>query len=146
MPDITCPECGHRTELLMVRRSSDEFCSHCDYPLFWAPSSIPATSPGVNSGDTLRRLPGAGGRTHIGSKICPECGELNPLGNVLCLRCDSELDPRPPEPEPVAAPPPPPPPPPEPEPEPEPITTPRWWWVLAAVLTLGIAVPLVLAF
>ena len=144
MPDITCPQCGQQTELLMVRRSSDEFCTHCDYPLFWAPSTVPTTSPGVNSGDTLRRLPGAGGRTHVGSKICPDCGELNPMGNVLCLRCNAELDPRPVEPEPEFIPPPPPPPP-EPEPEPVVIATPWWWWVLAAALTLAIGVPIVLS-
>ena len=40
MPDLTCPECGQVTTLETVRRAADEFCPHCDYPLFWAPYSI----------------------------------------------------------------------------------------------------------
>jgi hypothetical protein len=95
MPNITCPECGQLTELLAVRRDAGEFCSHCDFPLFWAASSIPAMAPGANSDTTLRRLPGAGGRRRIGSKICPECGELNAMGLIHCTRCTAELDPKP---------------------------------------------------
>lgn len=98
MHDVTCPECGHETSLVAIRRGAEEFCGHCDFPLFWAETAIPALTPGGNNSDTLRRLPGAGGRRRIGSKICPECGELNPVGNVHCLRCGEELDPRPAEP------------------------------------------------
>jgi hypothetical protein len=142
MPDITCPKCQRQTELVSIRRSSEEFCRHCDYPLFWVPSEVPATSRGVNSDTTLRRLPGAGGRHRVGSKVCPDCGELNPLGETYCLRCRAELDPKP-----VVAPvmvvPPPPPPPPEPEPEPVPILTPWWWWASAALLISLIAIPII---
>ena len=143
MPDITCPSCGHRSELLSIRRSSEEFCAQCDYPLFWVSSAIPATTPGANSDTTLRRLPGAGGRQRVGSRVCPACGELNPLGGTHCLRCSAELDPKPPPPPPkvVVAPPPPPPP----EPEPEPIVTPWWWWPAAGVLTLAILIPILIA-
>lgn len=144
MPDITCPECGHHSELVSIRRSSEEFCAQCDFPLFWVPSSIPATTPGANSDATLRRLPGAGGRHRVGSKVCPECGELNPLGETHCLRCQSELDPKP-----VAPPAPvvvvPPPPPPAPEPEPEPIKTPWWWWPTAALIASAILIPILAA-
>ena len=142
MPDITCPECGHRSELVSIRRSSEEFCSHCDYPLFWVSSAIPATTPGANSDSTLRRRPGVDGRQRVGSLVCPPCGELNPLGETYCLRCGAELDPKPVEPPPivVVAPPPPPPPP---EPEPEPITTPWWWWPAAAVIASAILIPII---
>ena len=82
MAEITCPECGHQTELVSIRRSSEEFCTHCDFPLFWVSSNVPTTTKGANSDSTLRRLPGAGGRNRVGSKVCPECGELNPLGET----------------------------------------------------------------
>lgn len=135
MPDIVCPECGQPTHLVAIRRSADEFCTKCDYPLFWAPSAIPMATPGASNLATLRRLPGAGGRQRVGSKVCPECGELNPLTETLCIRCTSELEPAPiVEPEPVeeivVPPPPPPPPPPQ-----------RWQWpVIAAIVAVEIIV------
>lgn len=146
MSEIICPECGQRTELVSIRRSSEEFCAHCDYPLFWVSSAIPATSKGANSDATLRRLPGAGGRHRVGSRVCPACGELNPLAATNCLRCDIEFDPKPVEPPPVVlAAPPPPPPAPEPEPEPEPIATPWWWWPAAALIASVILIPILAA-
>lgn len=145
MAEIVCPECGTRTELPAIRRAAEEFCGHCDYPLFWAPSTVPATRPGVTSDATLRRLPGAGGRQRVGSKVCPVCGELNPLTETHCLRCRSELDPRPPEPPPpvvVVAPQPEPVfvPPPEPE-----RGIPWWWWALGAAAVAVIVTVIVLA-
>lgn len=123
MPDIVCPECGQVTHLVAVRRSADEFCGHCDFPLFWAPTAVPMAEPGASNLATLRRLPGAGGRQRVGSKVCPECGELNPLVETYCIRCQADLDPKPapppaPEPEPVVLEVPPPPPPP----------AQPWWW------------------
>ena len=41
MADIVCPECGLVTSLTAIRRAADEFCAHCDYPLFWAPTALP---------------------------------------------------------------------------------------------------------
>lgn len=140
MPDITCPECGQRTELLAVRRDAGEFCSHCDFPLFWAASSIPAMAPGANSSTTLRRLPGAGGRRRIGSKICPDCGELNPMGETHCIRCTADLHPKPP-PVVVATPPPPAP---VAIPEPDPGT--RWdYWILGGLLIASIVFAVVVS-
>jgi uncharacterized paraquat-inducible protein A len=139
MAEITCPECGHQTDLPAIRRSSDEFCTQCDYPLFWVSSNVPTTSKGVNSDATLRRLPGAGGRTRVGTRVCPECGELNALGETRCIRCTAELDPKPvAPPKPVALPPPAP----VPEPEPEPIATPWWWWPAAMLIASAIAIPI----
>lgn len=145
MPDITCPECGHRSELVSIRRSSEEFCPQCDFPLFWVGSDLPMTTPGANSDSTLRRLPGAGGRHRVGSKVCPACGELNPLGETHCLRCREELDPKPVAPPPAVVVAPPPLPPPPPEPEPEPITTPWWWWPTAALIASAILIPILAA-
>ena len=139
MPDIVCPECGQVAHLIAVRRSADEFCTHCDYPLFWAPSAVPMATPGSNNLATLRRLPGAGGRQRVGSKVCPECGELNPLKQTHCIRCAADLDPKPVV---VAAPPPilvaPPAPPPAPRP-------PWWPYPLIALILLVETVLLIAA-
>jgi len=137
MAEVVCPECGTHTDLPAIRRAAEEFCRNCDYPLFWAPSAVPATSRGgINHDSTLRRLPGAGGRHRVGTKVCPACGELNPLGIEFCIRCNTELDPKPSEPvvEVVVVPPP------EPQPVPIPTKSSPWWpWiVLAVVLTLAI--------
>ncbi|MEQ8437415.1 MAG: zinc ribbon domain-containing protein [Ilumatobacter fluminis] len=134
MTDIVCPECGHESSFVAIRRSADEFCPQCDFPLFWAPSAVPMATPGSTNMATLRRLPGAGGRQRVGSKVCPECGELSPLTETHCIRCGADLDPKPepaPEPEPireVVVPPPPPP--------PEPT---RPWWVIPGIVIAGIA-------
>jgi hypothetical protein len=142
MADIVCPECGQVTTLAAIRKAADEFCPHCDYPLFWAPTAVPLASASMASDATLRRLPGAGGRMTIGTLVCPACGELNPMVETHCIRCGASLHPEPePEPEPIPEPPPPPPPPPEPEPR-------SWWWlwvVLTAVVGVIGAVLLILA-
>lgn len=144
MSEVICPECGRATELVAVRRAAEEFCGHCDFPLFWAPSNVPVTTPGANADATLRRLPGAGGRDRVGSLICPECGELAPMSATHCQRCSADLNP-PPEPvvvveapEPVAVL--------EPEPviEPEPETMPWWWWAMLTVALVAVAVIIVL--
>ena len=83
MPDIVCPECGQVSRFVAIRRAAEEFCAHCDYPLFWAPTAVAMATPGVSSATTLRRLPGAGGRQRIGTRVCHECGELNALERVL---------------------------------------------------------------
>ena len=139
MPDIVCPGCGQVNSLVAIRRSAEEFCPHCDFPLFWAPTAVPMATPGSSSAASLRRLPGAGGRQHLGSKICPACGELNPLIQVYCIRCSADLDPKP-APPPVPAPvvveePPPPPPPPPPAP---------WWPYPVAALIVVIEIVLLL--
>lgn len=133
MPDIVCPGCSRVTQLVAVRRAADEFCHHCDYPLFWAPTAVPMATPGSSNLATLRRLPGAGGRQRVGSKVCPECGELNPLAETFCIRCTADLDPKPapppaPEPEPVVLQVPPAPPPPK----------PPWWWPWGVIGVVGI--------
>jgi hypothetical protein len=144
MPDIVCPECGQISTLPAIRRNSDEFCTHCDFPLFWAPSAVPLATQTMGSDTTLRRLPGAGGRQLIGTRVCPTCGELNPVDEHqhLCLRCNNELDPQPvfePEPEPEIPPPPP--------PAPVVVQKRNWWpWIiLAAVVVITIVVIIVVA-
>ena len=146
MSEVICPECGRATELVAVRRAAEEFCGHCDFPLFWAPSNVPVTTPGANADATLRRLPGAGGRNRVGSLICPECGELAPMSATHCQRCSADLNPPPPPepvvvveaPAPVAVL--------EPEPviEPEPETMPWWWWAMLTVALVAVAVIIVL--
>lgn len=133
MAEITCPECGQVTDLAAIRRAADEFCTHCDYPLFWAPSSVPLVTGGPSSDTTLRRLPGAGGRMLVGTQVCHACGELNPLSVTHCIRCSADLDPPEPEPEPEPLPELPPPPVVE---EPN-----RWWlWLLLALAFMIVTV------
>jgi Double zinc ribbon len=130
MAEIACPECGMVTDLPVIRRSAEEFCGHCDYPLFWAPAAAPLIAGDAANDATLRRLPGAGGRLLIGTQVCPACGELNPLNEDFCIRCGTSFHPEPePEPEPE---PPPPLPPPEPEPEPR-----SWWWLWVALTVVA---------
>ena len=95
MPEVVCPECGRTSELVAIRRSAEEFCAHCDFPLFWAPSNIPATVPGTSAEASRRRLPGAGGMQKVGSRDCWACGELNSLTDTHCSRCGEDLDPKP---------------------------------------------------
>ena len=140
MADIVCPECGQITTLVAIRKSAEEFCPHCDYPLFWAPAAAPLVAGSVASDATLRRLPGTAGRQTIGMIVCPACGELNPIDGIWCIRCTAALHPMPapePEPEPL--------PPPEPEPEPEPLPEPRsWWWIVWALTGIVGAVGILL--
>ena len=87
-------------------------------------------------------MPGAGGRLLVGTRVCPACGELNPLSRTHCLRCAADLDP--------PAPPPPPPPPPPPvllPPPPAPVVEkgiPWWVWVLVAVAFVIVTVLVIL--
>lgn len=138
MSDVTCPECGQITSLPGIRRSYDEFCSHCDFPLFWAPSAIPLVTASAGSDTTLRRLPGTGGRQTVGTMACPTCGELNSLSAVVCIRCGNDMHPKllvivqAPVPEPL--------------PPPALVVMKRpWWpWVLLAVLSIAVIVTVVI--
>lgn len=135
MADIVCPQCGLITTLPGIQRASTEFCTHCDYPLFWAPTAVPMATQSVGSDATLRRLPGAGGRMLIGTRVCPVCGELNSIAEHHCTRCGSEMDPQPileVEIEEEIPPPPPPPPPPK----------KRNWipWIIVGVITVIVIV------
>lgn len=135
MITITCPDCGNAAMFESMRRGADEFCPNCDFPLFWAKSDVPAGTLGDLVDATRRRLPGTGGRTTIGTRVCPECAELNRLSATHCIRCGADLDP------------PPPPPPPEPEPEPvvvfvppPPPPPPAPTWPLWAAVAAGLVV------
>lgn len=135
MADIVCPECGLVTTLPSIRRASDEFCAHCDFPLFWAPTAVPVASQTMSNDATLRRLPGAGGRLLIGTRVCPTCGELNSISEEFCTRCHSEMDPKPVVVEEELPPPPPP-------PAPVVVVKKRvWWpWVVAAFVVVTVVV------
>lgn len=122
---VACPGCGRSSWIHTRRRSSEDFCPDCDYPLFWARGRV-LRADGDSDGASVRRLPGTAGRTTVATRPCPSCSELNPLGNITCLRCGSLMDPI----VEVAAP--------EPEPmpvavavaEPEPSPGFPWWWAL----------------
>lgn len=135
MITITCPDCGNAAMFETMRRGADEFCPNCDFPLFWAKNDLPTGSLGGLVDATRRRLPGAGGRATIGTRVCPECAELNRLSATHCIRCGADLDPPPPLP------------PPEPEPEPvvvvvppPPMPPPAPTWPLWVAVATGVAV------
>ncbi|MGS0688168.1 hypothetical protein ACVBEQ_23920 [Nakamurella sp. GG22] len=127
---VTCPECGQVATVDMARRQADDFCSSCDFPLFWARGQV-IPAGGEDSGASLRRLPGTVGRAATAALICPHCAEPNPPAGEICIRCSLSLHPvEIPEPEPVIFVPLPPPPAPRPE------RTFDWWWVVALVTVL----------
>ena len=102
---VTCPECGQMATVDMARRQAEDFCRNCDYPLFWASSTVIAPS-GEETGASLRRLPGTVGRAATASLLCPHCGEPNSPAAEICIRCALSLHPvEIPEPEPVDRPP-----------------------------------------
>ena len=144
---VTCPECGQLATVNMARRSADDFCRTCDFPLFWAKGTV-IVPEGQENGASLRRLPGTVGRAATAALICPHCSEPNAPTAQLCVRCTLSLhpvdipEPAPPpeplvvfDPAPVA----------EPEREPEPGFD--WWWVVAvvmAVIAVGLIVTLIM--
>ncbi|MEO9325428.1 hypothetical protein ABFT23_18190 [Nocardioides sp. C4-1] len=140
--EVVCPECGTVARVTVNRRESLDFCSTCDFPLFWTPSQVVLGDVDLQAQAALRRLPGTAGRSTVGSLACPHCAEANPVSGVLCLRCGGDLHPV------LAAPPPAPAPEPAPalpEPEPEPEGFPAWWlYVGVATIALVVLVAVVL--
>lgn len=127
---VTCPECGEMSLVETAQRRSTDFCRRCDFPLFWARTTVIVPS-GEETGASLRRLPGTVGRAATAAVPCPHCGEPNTPTAQTCIRCGLSMTvtmaPPPPPPEPVYIVPVP-----EPEPEPERSGIP-WWWILAMV-------------
>lgn len=131
---VNCPECGATQQVQLNRRDASDFCSQCDFPLFWTPSRVERERAAASNGESLRRLPGTVGRSTLASAACPHCAELNLVSAVVCIRCGQLMHP-------VEAPPPPPPPPaPLPPPPVVEVVPERGipWWVWA-LLGLGIA-------
>ena len=137
---VTCPECGQMATVDMARRQAEDFCRNCDYPLFWASSTVIAPS-GEETGASLRRLPGTVGRAATASLLCPHCGEPNSPAAEICIRCALSLHPvEIPEPEPVVIVLPEP----EPEPEPPPEKPFEWWWVALIGICVAILVIMII--
>lgn len=92
MQTITCPSCGTDKTVTRLSWSADEFCGHCDFPLFWAPGAYeqstamaleePQPAPVVEV--TVWPPPG---------DACPTCGKVNPEDAVYCNRCATPMDP-----------------------------------------------------
>lgn len=117
-----------------ARRRSEDFCRHCDFPLFWARTTVVLPS-GEETGASLRRLPGTVGRAATAALMCPHCGEPNSPVARNCVRCLLSLHLEPEViPEPVYIPP---------EPEPVPVAIgreyPLWWIILVTACILVIA-------
>ncbi|MDP3893691.1 hypothetical protein [Nocardioides sp.] len=125
---VTCPGCGAVSSATLNRRDAADFCTTCDFPLFWTTSEVVAGDPRQSAEDALRRLPGTDGRVTVASLPCPTCAEANTLSALVCRRCGGPMVlPTPVEPVVVAPPP----------PAPEPARSPyRTWVVVVAVLTV----------
>ncbi|MBF0687306.1 MAG: hypothetical protein IR158_05990 [Cellulomonas sp.] len=141
---VTCPECGTRSTLDLLRRDASAFCPQCDFPLFWADrGAARAAASDVDQGP-VRRSPGVEGEVAGVVVACLVCGEHNAHARGPCVRCGADLTPRP---APVL----PPPPAPEPEPQvlevlvPVPCTHPRTWVVALVSALLGAGVAFVVA-
>jgi len=93
--EATCPSCGAPGQADFTRRDAADFCPKCDFPLFWSRDRVvqPSTDGPDDSG--LRRLPGTAGRAALASLLCPVCAEPNPATGVTCVRCGSDLHPKP---------------------------------------------------
>ena len=137
---VTCPECGTRSVLDLLRRDASGFCPQCDFPLFWADRGT-ARGDAQDADDApTRRLPGVEGELAGPGVVCPVCGEHNAHVRRPCVRCGGDLTPPAPLPAPV-------PPAPEPEPHvvqvpvPVPCAHPRTWVValVSALLGAGVA-------
>ncbi len=89
---VTCPECGEMATVDAGRRNSQDFCRNCDFPLFWARSTVVLPS-GEETGASLRRLPGTVGRAATAALMCPHCGEPNSPVAQNCVRCLLSLHP-----------------------------------------------------
>ena len=141
MADVACPGCGTVRQVEQFRRDASEFCTVCDYPLFWVRSTVLGSAPSNEDGNGLRRLPGTAGHVAPASLACPACTEPNVVSAIVCIRCGADMHPVEPEPEPTIVVPP---------PVPEPVVVPPkrviWPWILlAVVLVLIIAAAVALA-
>ncbi len=134
---VVCPECGQVAPAALTRRDSGDFCTRCDFPLFWTPSEIQLGDDQRTSAESLRRLPGTAGRVTVASTPCPHCHEANTLSATSCVRCGLPMVVAP-EPAPVHVAPAPPP-----EPAPEPVKRTPWWLWLLLGLTAALLVALV---
>lgn len=105
---IDCPRCGRTNEVQRLERGANDFCSNCDYPLFWAAlDQTDADTAFAGAGlldPSVRRLPGLEGNIDDTGEPCPRCGEINRADALFCNRCGLEFHPAPP---PVPEPPPP---------------------------------------
>jgi len=141
---VTCPECGTRSALDLLRRDASGFCPQCDFPLFWAERGPGRTDVATSDPGPVRRSPGVEGEAAGVVVACLTCGEHNAHARGLCVRCGADLTPPP-------APVPPLPPAPEPEPQvvhvavPVPCAHPRTWVVALVAALLGAGAAFVLA-
>jgi hypothetical protein len=72
---LRCPICAKpATVQLPVRRSADEFCASCDFPLFWSPELV-----GRDSGGNVSASP------------CDACAHVNPADSAFCNHCGARI-------------------------------------------------------
>ncbi|WP_066589124.1 hypothetical protein [Cellulomonas timonensis] len=91
-----CPQCGLPGSVVGSRRSAEDFCRRCDFPLFWAGDRVERALVDEGVQDSLRRSPGTVGSAALASTPCPACAELNLPSATTCVRCGSGMEPPPP--------------------------------------------------
>lgn len=98
MIEVECPGCGRPAWLEGIDQSSDEFCEHCDAPLFFAEPARREPAAAVEEPEApVGRRPGFDGRRVVLGERCHVCREPNKADATYCRRCGAELHPwRPP--------------------------------------------------
>lgn len=91
VPEKACPQCGLSYVIPEFHRRAEEFCTGCDYPLFFAPGVVVDEGPESSEEAAMRRQPGAEGKDAAGARRCPHCGERNQAKAVECVRCGGDL-------------------------------------------------------
>lgn len=90
-----CPRCGEQVHLLIRTRTwADEFCSSCDFPMFWAPAVEEANRRFVppEYDRDFAAPPSSSAPEEQGTSVaCHSCRTLNPKEATYCQRCGSPL-------------------------------------------------------
>ncbi len=107
---IECPNCGALQEDFDDKRIANNFCSECDYPIFF--DTLDESQRDSEDASARNRSPGVEGRSKQNWRECPACGEKNDRDALHCVRCgaflsvpdDEEVAPETQEPEPALEP------------------------------------------
>lgn len=96
---LDCPRCGRPNQVEHLERGAEEFCTNCDYPLYWAVLDDGVADKAYHGAGildpSLRRLPGTAGRLDVVGEPCRRCAERNNPDAQFCSRCGLELHPAP---------------------------------------------------
>ena len=86
---IECPSCGALQEDFDDKRIVNNFCSECDYPIFF--DTFDESQRDSEDASARNRSPGVEGRSKQNWRECPACGEKNDRDALHCVRCGAVL-------------------------------------------------------